>query len=97
MSYELWDTESNNLFGEFETQDEALAAVRETNRLYGAESAAALALARRSPTGTYTGIADGPALVALASADSGAEPRHKPTLQRRQPGPATSPAPPMTA
>ena len=38
MTYELWDTESHNVIGDFDSENEALAAVLEAVELNGEES-----------------------------------------------------------
>lgn len=67
MAFELWDTESNSLFGVFDTQEEALADVAATVNEYGRASAEALALLYHSEAHTIRPVADGPRLVDLAT------------------------------
>ena len=66
MSYELWDTETRNLVETFETEDEALAAVRELVAVNAAVYPAALALALEDDEGETTVIARGQQLAARA-------------------------------
>jgi hypothetical protein len=64
--YELWDLETRNLVGNFDTQEEALLFVREVLDTYGLEAAKTFALGTEDENGETTAIAQGPALVDLA-------------------------------
>ncbi len=66
MSYELWDTETRNLVETFDTEDEALAAVRELVAVNADVYPAALALALEDDEGETTVIARGQQLAARA-------------------------------
>lgn len=66
MIYELWDTESRNVIGEFDSEAEALAAVREAVEENGDESAALFTLIAVHDDGASIGIAGGARLVDLA-------------------------------
>ena len=44
MHWELWDTESGNMVGDYDSEADALAVVREAVRRYGANVANTLAL-----------------------------------------------------
>ncbi len=44
MHYELWDTETGNLVGEYDSEDAALAVVRDAQRLHGPDALTALTL-----------------------------------------------------
>lgn len=69
--YELWDAETNNRVGRFETEDAALAAVREDVQRYGrdADAVTSLGLIAHDPARVAGGlIAEGPALVERALA-----------------------------
>ena len=66
MSYELWDTETRNLVETFETEDEALAAVRDLVAVNADVYPAALALALEDERGETTVIARGQRLAARA-------------------------------
>jgi hypothetical protein len=66
MTYELWDTESRNVVGEFESEAEALAAVLEAVDRNGEESAALFTLIGAYDDGAVKGIAGGAKLVEMA-------------------------------
>ncbi len=66
MTYELWDTESRNVIGEFESEADALAAVLEAVQLNGVESVAAFTLIGAFDDGEVKGLAGGGELVDLA-------------------------------
>jgi hypothetical protein len=66
MTYELWDIESGNLVGAYETEAEALATVREVIDLRDLSYADALALVRDDDQPDIETIAVGAALVARA-------------------------------
>lgn len=64
QGYELWDGETGNRVGFYQTRDAALRAAAETVRSEGADSDAVCTLGLLGPEGL---IAQGPALVMLAS------------------------------
>ncbi len=66
MTYELWDTESRNLIGEFDSEPDALAAVLEAVVFNGEQSAATFTLLGADDNGTVKGIAGGTKLIELA-------------------------------
>jgi hypothetical protein len=66
--YELWDTESRNLLDDFDTEAEALAAVRALIALNGTNCTGALALTRVSTDGRMMTLAFGEALAVRAEA-----------------------------
>jgi hypothetical protein len=66
--YELWDTESGNLVGDYTGELDALVEVQEGVRDDGPELWASVALARVEPDGTRTPLAQGEALIARAAA-----------------------------
>ena len=68
MYYEIWDLESGNLIGDFDTQDEALRLVREMLDTYGVDVAMTFALGEGDANGDSTAIAQGAELVELARA-----------------------------
>ena len=71
VSYELWDIQTGNLVGGYETEESALAVVRRSMTEHGRESVETLGLARESRGRTKT-IAVGAALAERAlAADSG--------------------------
>lgn len=70
MIYELWDIESGNLVGAYETEAEALATVREVIDLPEGSYTEALALVRDDDQADVETLAAGAALVARAKAMS---------------------------
>jgi len=64
--YELRDTESRNLLNDFDTEAEALGAVRELIALNGSDCASALAVTRIDVDGRMTTLAMGTALATSA-------------------------------
>jgi hypothetical protein len=64
--YELWDTESRNLLDDFDTEAEALEAVRALIALNGLHCTQALALTRVWSDGRMSTVATGDALAVLA-------------------------------
>ena len=75
MHYELWDTESRNLLDDFDTEAEALAAIRALLVINEPEMAHALALLRVGGPGGGALVAQGSDLAARArSATAGREP-----------------------
>ena len=74
LGYELWSTESRNLLYDFDSEVEALEAVRQLMVLNGPECAAGLALTRVDTGGRMTTLAMGDALaerVGLAAGSQG--------------------------
>ncbi len=73
VNYGLWDLETGNLVGAYDTEDAALAVVRRSVEQWGRESVADLALARES-RGRTRALAEGDALAerALAAASEAA-------------------------
>lgn len=66
MHYEVWDIESRNLLDDFESEDEALATIREWMAEEGPEATTYLALLRFDSAGGGGTIAEGADLAALA-------------------------------
>jgi len=66
MTYELWDTASSNIIGEFDSEADALAAVLEAVHLTGVASAAAFTLIGAFDDGAVKGIAGGQDLLERA-------------------------------
>jgi hypothetical protein len=66
MAYELWDTESRNIVGDYATEQHALAIVRDVAEIDGQEAAESLALAFEDASGRTTVIAVGAELAARA-------------------------------
>ncbi len=64
--YELWDLDSGNCIGMYDTEPEALADVRDTVQRYGREAAVTLGLGRRESETEFAAVADLAALVARA-------------------------------
>ena len=62
---ELWDTESRNLVGDYDTQAEALVVARELIELNGTIYPAALALVQVGPDGRTATLATGESLAML--------------------------------
>jgi len=71
MFYALWDLESGNALGDFDTEAEALAVVRDLLDANEPDYAEALSLGRTDDDGTFVLIADGDALAARAHSDEG--------------------------
>jgi hypothetical protein len=63
MTYRLWDVDINRLFGAFDTEDEALALVRELLTSYGDMYADDLAMGYEQTDGSPTAPLTGAALV----------------------------------
>jgi hypothetical protein len=68
MSYELWDTESANAIGEYETELAALVVVRRSIDRDGVQAAAAWSLVLEDDNGDTVAIARGADLVRSAQA-----------------------------
>jgi len=66
MGYELWDTASRNLLNDFDTEADALEAVRKLIALNGQNCTDALALTQVDGAGHMTTLAMGESLAALA-------------------------------
>ena len=73
MTYELWNTKTRNAIGDYRTEAEALAFVREVISRHGRSYADMLFLGCEDPQGRSRPIAQGQALVerALAAASRG--------------------------
>lgn len=67
MRYRLWDTDAGQLFGAFETEEEALSVVRILVSKYGDEIIDDLGLARELPDGSPGTPLNGRALVNRAN------------------------------
>jgi hypothetical protein len=67
MMYELIDVSTGNLVAVFETEEEALASVRDTLTRHGDGAVSTLALGTVDDAGDGEQIAAGGALIALAS------------------------------
>ena len=80
MTYELWDTSSGNAIGEFPTEAEALAAVRELLVDRGSRAAEGLLLARTGAGGRTRPVARGRALADLALEEGAAPPSQRSTV-----------------
>jgi hypothetical protein len=65
-TYALWDLQSGNLVGAYDTTDDALRVVRRSIEQFGRESVVVLALARES-AGRIRNVAQGEALADLAA------------------------------
>ena len=66
LGFELWDKETRNALGDFDTEMEALAAVAEAVATHGADYGNAIVLLRVGPRGGLKRLADGPDLVVRA-------------------------------
>jgi hypothetical protein len=69
MIYQLWDTETANMVGAFETEDAALRLVRDAARLRGRAYVDAWALECEDDQGRVEPIAEGEALLLRATGD----------------------------
>ncbi len=63
MAYEVWDTETNNMLGGYETEDAALAVLDRALEEHGSDYVASLLLGYENSRGRSRLIAMGPALV----------------------------------
>ncbi|MDQ3701249.1 MAG: hypothetical protein M3442_10050 [Chloroflexota bacterium] len=72
-TFALWDLETGNLAGAYDTEDAALTIVRRSIKQWGRESVATLALARESQ-GKTTALAEGDALAERAQVALAAKP-----------------------
>ena len=70
ITYTLWDAETRNAVAWFDTEEEALAAVRETLRADGRALAETLLLGKEDEAGQPALIAAGAALIERAEAAS---------------------------
>ncbi|MFN8633183.1 MAG: hypothetical protein U0893_04950 [Chloroflexota bacterium] len=75
VGYELWDTASQNLLYDFDSEREAFEAVRELVTLNGASCTDALALTKISADGRMSTVAMGDSLAALVG-EGGQASRH---------------------
>lgn len=66
MIYALWHIDSNNLVGDYRSQEEALRVVRNALELHGRDAIVRLALTVEDQTGDVSPLAHGQALVDLA-------------------------------
>lgn len=73
MIYELWDVPTANLIATFDTKEEALTVVRDTIAVHSAAFAEGYLLSQEDKAGRSRLIAEGKALVALASGEIGAK------------------------
>jgi hypothetical protein len=64
--FQLWEMESANLVGSYETEDAALAVVRKAMDTHGRDAIESLALIRESARGRLSPVAEGPLLADLA-------------------------------
>ena len=65
-AFELWDTRSHNLVGDYDTEAAALNAVSESVRKYGIDEGRSLMLVRVGPRGGVTRLAVGSELTKRA-------------------------------
>lgn len=65
-AFELWDTKSHNLVGDYDTQAAALEAVIKAARKHGVEAVRSLILVRVGPRGGLKRVAVGSDLAELA-------------------------------
>ncbi|MGH2532251.1 MAG: hypothetical protein ACRDJW_08065 [Thermomicrobiales bacterium] len=66
MAFELWDTETNNLVGNYDTREAALQIVQNAIQAHGVDATARLALGYEDRQGRTTLIAQGTDLIELA-------------------------------
>jgi hypothetical protein len=71
MFYALWDLESGNTLGDFDSEGEALAVVREVLTANEPDYAEMLSLGCTQDDGTFALVAEGAALAARAFGDDG--------------------------
>jgi hypothetical protein len=64
--YEIWDTETGNLIGEFPTEDEALQLVRHAIEDWGKDAAATLVMGYGQNDEVASQVAEGEALIKRA-------------------------------
>ena len=65
MVFAIWDLESKNLVGDYESEQEALSVVEKTLAVYGRDSVLTLALESEDETGEIGLLAEGEGLIAL--------------------------------
>jgi len=65
MAYALWDVESRNLVGDYETELKALTIIENAFKLYGLDSILPLALEAEDEAGDIILLAEGEGLIAL--------------------------------
>lgn len=81
MAYEVWDTETSNLIGAYETEDAALAALHHDLGEHDGDYVATLLLGHENNRGRSRLIAMGPDLVDLVRARRSGPP---PTAEARR-------------
>ena len=64
--YEIWDTETGNLIGEFSTEEEALELVRNAIEDWGFDAASSLVMGFGEDNSVASQVIEGPALLARA-------------------------------
>jgi len=69
MTFELWDTETNNIMGAYSSKAAALSVVRGAIAVHGTAYALSLALVREDKNGETTILAMGPGLAQLTRID----------------------------
>jgi hypothetical protein len=68
MAYDLWETDTNNIIATFDTEEEALAAIREEVEAYGPQYVETWLLIRVPHPGVGQRIAAGRDLAQMATA-----------------------------
>ena len=68
MAFEIWETSSRNLVGDFQTEEAALQAVRTAVNMHGLQYVMSWALAYEDEQGDTRLVADGAKLIELARA-----------------------------
>jgi hypothetical protein len=71
MFYELWDLESGNIVGDFDSEAEALQVVRELLEVNEPDFADALSLGQTGDDGVFALVAEGSTLAERAQAPFG--------------------------
>jgi hypothetical protein len=66
MAFQLWDWDSGNAIGEYESEQAALRVIHDTVLAHGREAVATFGLLRVSRRGRSTLVAEGEVLVSLA-------------------------------
>jgi hypothetical protein len=66
MTFEIWDTVTRNMLGDFDSEEAALVVVREAIAEHGQEYVATLALVSEDARGRFKTLATGHALVERA-------------------------------
>jgi hypothetical protein len=72
-TFQLWDTEDNNLIGSYASEEAALQVVRKGVNIYGADAFRMVALGDESPSNRLHVIAEGMELVRLATGRASAQ------------------------